>query len=324
VDPQRPAGESAIARAADLPASGVHEALRTRPRGLTRAEAEERQRACGPNRLERVPRRSSLRALPSHFTHLMAILLWAGGLAAFFARMPQLGIAIWLVNVVNGVFSFWQEHKAERAMEALLRLLPTWALVLRDGEETRIDAEALVPGDVLVLHAGARVSADARADQSSLTGESRPVRKSAEPHAGGDPVDAPCLVFAGTTVLSGSGRAVVFATGMSTAFGRIARLTQAVVQELSPLQREMISLTRVVTAIAVGCGAVFFFLALAEARGAAVRLRAEADDHGARGRRRRRRAAGGLREGGAGRGARSLRRDARPGRRPPAHGGGAR
>ena len=114
----------------------------------------------------------------------------------FIAQMPQLGIAIWMVNVINGVFSFWQEFKAEKATEALRKLLPTYARVLRDGEEQRIPAEELVPGDVMLLSEGDRISADARlvqeaelrADQSTLTGESHPVRKTSEavlPHRPG-------------------------------------------------------------------------------------------------------------------------------------------
>ena len=80
----------------------------------------------------------------------------------FLAQMPQLGIAIWMVNVINGVFSFWQEFRAEKATEALRQLLPSYARVLRDGEEQRILAEELVPGDVMLLAEGDRISADAR------------------------------------------------------------------------------------------------------------------------------------------------------------------
>jgi P-type Ca2+ transporter type 2C len=87
----------------------------------------------------------------ANFTHLMALLLWIGGLIGFLARMPQLGVAIWTVNLINGLFSFWQEYMAEKATAALRRLLPTYARVRRDGEEQRILAEELVPGDVLVV-----------------------------------------------------------------------------------------------------------------------------------------------------------------------------
>jgi hypothetical protein len=86
-----------------------------------------------------------------NFTHLMAILLWIGGIVGFIAQMPQLGIAIWMVNVINGVFSFWQEYRAEKAIEALKKLIPAYARVLRDGEEHRILAEEqITPANFVV------------------------------------------------------------------------------------------------------------------------------------------------------------------------------
>jgi len=99
--------------------------------------------------------------------------------------MPQLGVAIWLVNIINGVFSFWQEYKAEKATEALREMLPSYTRVMRDGEVQRILAQDLAPGDVILIEEGDRISADARlvdenelrADQSTLSGESHPVRK---------------------------------------------------------------------------------------------------------------------------------------------------
>lgn len=115
----------------------------------------------------------------------MAVLLWAGGLVAFITQAPQLGMAIWLVNLINGVFSFWQEYHAEKATEALRQLLPSYARVAREGHEQRIPAEQLVPGDVLLLGEGDHLSADARlvqsvdlrVDQSTLT---RSVRKACD------------------------------------------------------------------------------------------------------------------------------------------------
>ena len=122
------------------------------------------------------------RKLLANFTHLMAILLWVAGAMAFVAGMPQLGVAVWLVVLLNGAFSFWQEYKAERATEALRKLLPVYARVLREGQEQRIAAEELVPGDVMLLSEGDAISADGRlvqafelrVDQSTLSGESRP------------------------------------------------------------------------------------------------------------------------------------------------------
>jgi magnesium-transporting ATPase (P-type) len=186
--------------------------------------------------------------------------------------MPQLGVAIWMVNLINGAFSFWQEYKAEKATEALRRLLSPYARVLRDGEEQRILAEELVPGDVMLLAEGDRISADGRlveeaelqVDQSTFTGESHPVRKTREAilRMGLTRAELPNLIFAGTSVAAGTGKAVAFATGMNTEFGKVAHLTQSVGEELSPLQKEMGRVTRVVTLMATSIGALFFVLGI--------------------------------------------------------------
>ncbi|MCS6926891.1 MAG: cation-transporting P-type ATPase [Candidatus Binatia bacterium] len=257
-----------------VPVSAVYEALHSRPQGLTQAEARVRLQRYGRNTIQRIATGSLSRKFLSHFTHMMALLLWLGGLIGFLAQLPQLGVAIWLVNCLNGIFSFWQEYKAEQAITALRRVLPTYARVLRDGQEQRIVAEELVPGDVLLLAAGDLISADARVvqetelrvDQSTLTGESHPVRKTAEAMLGSDAMrraELPNLVFAGTSVAAGTGTAVVFATGMNSEFGKLAHLTQSVTADLSPLQREMQRTTKVITVIAVAVGSLFFVLALA-------------------------------------------------------------
>ncbi len=256
-----------------LPLSEIYAALATQPRGLTQDEATARSQRYGRNTIREVARPSFSIKFLANFTHLMALLLWVGGLIGFLAQMPQLGVAIWTVNLINGLFSFWQEYKAEKATEALRRLLPTYARVRRDGEEQRILAEELVPGDVMLLAEGDHISADGRlvqeaelrVDQSTLTGESHPVRKTAEAilHTGPTRAELPNLVFAGTSVAAGTGVAVVFATGMSSEFGKIAHLTQAVEENLSPLQQEMVRTTKAVTVIAVSVGLLFFVLAVA-------------------------------------------------------------
>ncbi|MEZ4736176.1 MAG: cation-transporting P-type ATPase [Caldilineaceae bacterium] len=256
-----------------LPTAQLYDALHTQPQGLTSAEAALRLQQVGPNALTEVHGPPLLRKFLAHFTHLMALLLWIGGLVAFIARMPQLGIAIWLVILINGAFSFWQEYKAEKATEALRRLLPTYVRVLRDGMEQRIPSADLVPGDLMLLAEGDHISADGRlvrdaelqVDQSTLTGESRPVRKGAEAVSatGLTRAELPNLVFAGTSVAAGVGAALVYATGMQSEFGKIANLTQSLGEELSPLQKEIVVVTRTVSIIAVGIGILFFILAVA-------------------------------------------------------------
>ena len=254
------------------PPGSVYALLASRPEGLTGEEAAERLARFGPNALREARGRPLYRKFLAQFTHLMALLLWAGGLIGFLAGMPQLGTAVWAVNLINGAFGFWQEHKAEKAAEALRRILPQRARVRRDGTEAQVPAETLAPGDVLVLSEGDHVSADARVveetelrvDQSTLTGEAHPVRKTCDavPGTGLSRVELPNLVFAGTTVTAGNGVAVVSATGMGTEFGKIAGITEDILEKKSPLQREMERATRVVTAIAVGVGTVFFGLSV--------------------------------------------------------------
>lgn len=254
----------------------VYEALNTSPLGLNQAEAEMRLHKYGTNTIQEVKGKPLILKFLANFTHLMAILLWVGGIVGFIAQMPELGIAIWLVNVINGIFSFWQEYRAEEATKALKKMLPEYTHVLRDGEEKRILAEELVPGDIILLSEGDRISADGRlieesdlkTNQSTLTGESRPVRKTKEivlnenlTHA-----EEPNLIFAGTNVAAGSGRAIIFATGMDTEFGKIARLTQETKEELSPLQREMKRVTKMVSVMAVSIGVFFFITAIVVAK----------------------------------------------------------
>jgi magnesium-transporting ATPase (P-type) len=256
----------------EMDATGVFAALMSSPQGLTHSEAALRLLRHGPNTLQAPAETSIILKFAANFTHLMALLLWCGGALAFMARMPQLGVAVWLVNGINGVFSFWQEYKAEKALAALRQMLPVHALVLREGREILRPAQELVPGDILLLAEGNRICADARlvevadlmVDQSTLTGESRPVSKRAEPPkpAEGTEARGRNIVYAGTAVTSGNGRAVVFATGMETEFGRIAHLTQSLGKEQSPLQKEIAVVTRTISLVAIGSGLVFYALAV--------------------------------------------------------------
>jgi P-type Ca2+ transporter type 2C len=255
-----------------LPAPEVFQALQSSPLGLAADEVASRLARCGPNELRELGQRSMAARLVSNYTHVMAVLLWVGAALALLAGLPELSVAVVLVNLVNGIFSFWQEYKAEKAIDALRKLLPVQARVLRGGREASVPAEELVPGDVLLLGEGDRISADARlvehvglrVSQSALTGEALPVRKSSDPVpvASANRAETPDLVFAGTSVASGRGKAVVTATGMTTEFGRIAGLTQEMTAEPSPLQQELARLTRVITVVAVGVGVVAGTVAL--------------------------------------------------------------
>lgn len=151
--------------------------------GLTSKEAAARLVADGPNRLPAPPRPHVWQKLVGQFSHFFALMLWVAGALALVAGMPQVGIAIFVVIVVNGVFAFVQEQRAERASERLQDLLPIGVVVRRDGQPVTIDAGQVVVGDVVVLSAGDRVPADVTllsadgvaVDASTLTGESVPV-----------------------------------------------------------------------------------------------------------------------------------------------------
>lgn len=253
-----------------LSAGEVYSALQTSPDGLTKEEAGRRLEKYGPNEIAEIKKRSLIFRFLDQFIHLFALLLWVGGILSFIADMPELGWAIFAVIIINAIFSFWQEFKADKATEALKRMIAPNAKVIRDGEIMQIPARDLVPGDLLVLEEGDIISADSRlieefelrTNNSILTGESVPVRKIADPviEETIQRLEIPNLIFAGTNVASGAAKAVVTDTGMTTEFGKIASLTQAVVEEQSPLQKEMARVIKIVAILAVGMGIAFFVL----------------------------------------------------------------
>jgi magnesium-transporting ATPase (P-type) len=234
--------------------------LAARSRGLSAAEAAARLIADGPNRLPVAKPPPAWHQLARQMVHFFALMLWVAGALAFVAGLPQLGVAIFVVVVVNGVFAFVQEYRAERAAQRLRDLLPNRTTVVRDGERVDIDAGELVVGDLVLLEGGDRISADLAAleahsllvDTSLLTGESVPVAV-APGHE----------LHAGTFVVEGECRAHVTATGANTRLAAIALLTRAGHRPRSPLALELERVVRVVAAVAVGVGVGFFGLALA-------------------------------------------------------------
>ena len=252
----------------------VLRSLVTSERGLSEADVERRLHEYGLNEIKEVRKKSLFLRLISQFTHFLAILLWISAFLAFLSEylrpgegMLSLGIAIVGVIVINAIFTFIQEFRAEKAVEALKKLLPFNVKVLRDGATREIPANEVVPGDVILLAEGDKVPADARlidenrlmVNNAPLTGESELKPRSPTPFEG-EYLESPNIVFAGTLVLSGSGKAVAFATGMVTEFGKIAHLTSAVEPGLSPLQKEIIKVTRIIALIAITTG--IFFLAI--------------------------------------------------------------
>jgi magnesium-transporting ATPase (P-type) len=227
-----------------------------RAAGLTSTEAQRRLEEQGPNTITAAKGPSMLRRFLANFVQPLELLLWAAAVLGLLAKEPALSVAIVLVIVVNAVFSFLEEYKAERAIQALQDMLPVQVHVRRDGEEVEIPSEQVVRGDVLILDPGDRIAADAdlltatdlRVDESALTGESVPVEPDKQ-------------VFAGTYATNGTAEAQVTATGMDTRFGRIAALSQRTERDRSPLELELDRVTKIVAVLAVSIGVTFFIVA---------------------------------------------------------------
>ena len=256
----------------ELTREEVFRSLVTSERGLSEDEADRRLAEFGPNAITAARKRPLWLRFLGQFTHFLAVLLWVAAGLSFLSEylhpgegMFALGYAILGVIVINAVFTFIQEYRAEKALEALKKLLPFHVTVFRGGRERELSAEEVVPGDIVRIAEGDKVPADLRlldandlrANNASLTGESEPVLRETKPSPG-DPINSPNIVFAGTTVVNGSGSGVVYATGMRTEFGRIAQLTGTVTPGLSPLQKEIVKATRLVAAIAAVVGLFFF------------------------------------------------------------------
>ena len=241
--------------------------------GISKVSAQKRLEVYGPNKLKAIRKTPLFLRFISHFTNLLAILMWVGSGLSFWAQMPQAGWACIIVIFINAIFSFWQEFKAEKAIDALKKLIPSFARVVREGAETKVPTSEIVPGDIIIIEEGDNVPADARlieaqelrVNNSAFSGESKLSHKISEGFSDGKDflwLEMPNLIFAGTSVASGMGKAVVIATGMSTEIGKIAYLTQAVKEELSPLQREVNRISKLIAVISVVMGFLFFFIGL--------------------------------------------------------------
>ncbi|HEU4434339.1 MAG TPA: HAD-IC family P-type ATPase, partial [Pyrinomonadaceae bacterium] len=225
------------------------ERLESGPRGLTSDEAAKRLEKFGPNELQARAHISAWSILFEQFKNvLIVILLLATTLSAFLGHGVE-AIAITVIVLFAVILGFIQEFRAERAIEALREMAAPNATVVRDGREERVPARDLVPGDVIVLSTGDKVPADARVTEAvnlqtveaALTGESAPVEKHSTPLS--EPQlpagDQRNIAFAGTAVTYGRGRALVVATGMTTEFGKIARMLQDVDTMKTPLQKNL-------------------------------------------------------------------------------------
>ena len=249
--------------------------LKSERGGLSDAEARQRFVECGANEVEEVAHEALLLTFAKEFAHFFAIILWIAAALAFFAEwrepgqgMATLGFAIVGVILINGVFSFWQAYRAEQALAALKKLLPNATKVVRSGAVRQVPAAQLVPGDVILLEAGDILPADCRlveafsvrVNNATVTGESLPASRDAEPCDEPDPMRSRNTLLAGTSLVSGEAKALVFATGSHSAFGKIALLTQATTDTISPLQIEIGRVSRIIAGLALALGVIFIFI----------------------------------------------------------------
>jgi Ca2+-transporting ATPase len=244
-----------------LAVADVFRELSSQTDGLTQEAARQRLADYGPNELQSGHKVSAWQILLDQFKNvLLLILIIATGLSIATGHGTEAVVIGVIVFFAVGL-GFFQEYRAERAMEALQEMAAPTAAVIRGGEETQLPARELVPGDVILLKAGDKVPADCRltdahnlqTDEAPLTGESVPVEKQTAPLPEADlsAGDRTNIAFAGTAITYGRGRAVVVATGMNTEFGRIASMLQSVQQSRTPLQKNLDKVGRALAVVAL-------------------------------------------------------------------------
>ena len=226
---------------------------------------ERRREIFGQNVVVRDAGRSAWVIAVRQFRSIVVVLLAIAAAIGFLTRDTAEGVAIIGVLLINAVVGFIVEWRSERALESLRIQVRTTARVLRDGVQSIIDAEDLVPGDVILLDPGAHIPADARlietmalrVEEAALTGESVPVTKSADVVSAEAPLaERTCMVFLGTTATAGRATAIVTATGDATELGKIGRLVRDVELQPTPLEQRLAALGRTLVWIVLGIGAV--------------------------------------------------------------------
>ncbi|HLU26173.1 MAG TPA: cation-transporting P-type ATPase [Longimicrobiales bacterium] len=249
----------------------VLEALGVSADGLTSEEAARRLREFGPNQIQALKPASALRILIDQLRSVVVLLLLVAACVAWLLGDPLDAAAIGAVLVINTLLGFVTELRARRAMEALARMEVPRAPVRRDGRVVEVDASTLVPGDVIEVEAGQSIAADARileaselrTSEAALTGESLPVDKGADAVPADTPLpERSSMLYKGTTVAAGSGRAVVTATGAATELGRIGGLVAAIPDERTPLEQRLDVLGRRLILVALGVAALVIVIGI--------------------------------------------------------------
>lgn len=240
----------------------IASALRTDfTEGLEEKEVKRRREQHGYNALAEGEKQSALLLFFSQFKDFMVLVLLAATLISGLLGEIVDAIAIIAIVLVNGILGFFQERKAEKSLDALKELSAPQVHALRDGEWTKIPSKEVVPGDILKFTSGDRIGADIRLiesrsleiEESALTGESVPVQKNTSPLRIPNPGlgDMENMAFMGTMITRGSGTGVVVATGMKTAMGQIADLSQTAEAQETPLQRRLEQLGKILITAAL-------------------------------------------------------------------------
>ena len=250
-----------------LPLSEVLAETVSSDRGLTAAEAESRLRRYGPNRPRPPKRRSALVSFLLQFHNvLIYVLLGSAAITAAMQHWVDTAVILGVV-IINALIGFLQEGKAERALDAIRKMLSLQASVLRDGHRQAIAAESLVPGDVVWVESGDKVPADLRllkvknlqVQEAALTGESLAVEKSTEPVEPSAALgDRTCMMYSGTLVASGRGKGVVVATGDNTEIGQISAMLSEVTTLTTPLMQQIARFGRALTILILAMAAFVF------------------------------------------------------------------
>ena len=240
-------------------------------KGLTTEEAQRRKKKYGVNQLVFHRKKSPYIMLLEEFKGMFPILLLVSSILSFFAHILKpgegynlIGAALLGVVILNAVVSFIQRYKVEQLMQSFLDYIPKEVALLRNGERKLMDAKETVPGDMLLVQEGDKISADGilivsnqlLVDESILTGESEPVEKVA--FGGGS--DFSCEVFSGSTVMRGNATILVVRTGRATQIGSISELSQTVERDLTPMQKELKLFVKKITYLALAIGFIFFVL----------------------------------------------------------------
>lgn len=229
--------------------------------GLSNQQARKRLTQFGPNEIAVKPRQTLFTIFLSQFTSVLVVLLMIASIASLFLGDLLDGVFILLIIILNGILGFIQEYKAGKAVAALKKMTVSLVRVIRDGMEQKLDSKLLVPGDIIILEEGDKIPADGvlfeslhlEANEASLTGESTPVEKNIQD-------ENKRLIFFGTIIAKGRGRAEVLATGMQTRFGQIAASLSQIKEEETPLQKKLDVLGKQLGILAVCASATVFII----------------------------------------------------------------